>query len=296
MARNRQDDPPPIGSLLAALLLVVLIPAALCKAYAALVAHSPFAADYQYFFENNAMPDIDWTHAFSTLQDLLRNCFWVDRILYPLGLCVLFWSILFKGKLWSNPLFTASWLALAGQGAFIFSRQDDYAPRYFLWMLIPLVLVIALALEETASLNKPVQIAAALALSAAMLADVSTTAGFLVHRSYQFVDAASSIRQIVRGSGPAQGRWLLGISGSQLSLMTGIPSISDGYGTEDIAEKLERYHPEWYLAWNNAIDETTRTRYDLNPVAVYPVFDDPDRNRLILYRMTPKATTPANPK
>jgi hypothetical protein len=76
--------------------------------------------------------------------------------------------------------------------------------------------------------------------------------------------------------------------------MTGIPSINDAYGTEDMPKKLASYQPGWYLAWNSIAEENhdLLSPYAMQEAARYRVFDDDDRNELILYRMV-RAQTPA---
>jgi hypothetical protein len=72
-----------------------------------------------------------------------------------------------------------------------------------------------------------------------------------------------------------------------MSLMAGIPSINDGYGTEDMKEKVARYQPGWYLAWNDVAqeDHDFLSAYRLEKMGSYPAFDDDDRNVLTLYRL-----------
>jgi len=88
-------------------------------------------------------------------------------------------------------------------------------------------------------------------------------------------------------SHPEQSQLMLGVSGPQISLMTGIPAINDFYGMQDGAEKLERYQPGWYLAWNgiDADNQAMLAGYRLEKVASYQAFDDDDRTTLILYKM-----------
>ena len=83
---------------------------------------------------------------------------------------------------------------------------------------------------------------------------------------------------------------MLGVSGPQISLMTGIPAINDYYGTEDGAEKLRRYQPGWYLVWNDVSEDNKEllAPYELNKMASYPMFDDDDRTTLVLYRVVRK--------
>lgn len=275
-----------LAGLLWTIAAVGVLPIALVKGYAALVARVGYGGDYTYFFGVNAMPDIDWHQTWSTLWDFFQNCFWVDRVLYPVGLLILVLAVVWKRKLWSNPLFTASWMVLAAEAVFIFKRQDDYAPRYFVFMLAPLIWIVALTLVELMSYAKKTAILLLVAMAGSVAANVVMIGQFLTHRDYEFHNAALSIREIIRGH-PEQKALILGVSGPQISLMTGIPSINDFYGTEDAAEKLARYQPGWYLAWNGVApeNESLLAPYRLEKVASYPAFDDDDRTTLILYKM-----------
>jgi hypothetical protein len=288
LAWNEMDRKP--AGLLRAALAIAVLPAALFEGYVALVSKLGYGEDYRYFFSVNAMPDFAWERAFATVVELLRNCLWVDRVLYPMGLLILLLSIAWKRKLWSNPLFTACWIALAAQASFIFRRQDDYAPRYFLAMLAPLVLVVVLTLSELTIRNRKAAAMLLFAMVISAAVNVATIFQFVSHRQYQFRDAAASIRNIVR-SDPGQNPLIFGVSGSQISLMTGIPSINDSFGTQDMTEKLSAYQPGWYLAWNGISEENRAllSPFQLEEVASYPAFDDEERNKLILYKMVRRA-------
>jgi hypothetical protein len=201
-------------------------------------------------------------------------------------------------KLWRNPLFAASWIAIAAQAALVFRTGEDYAPRYFLAMLVPMVLVIVLAFS---ALMEPAQKAAALlavVMAASVAVNVLSTVGFATHRSYGLQNAATAIRKTVRGD-PSQNPMIFGVSASQISLMTGIPSINDAYSLEDMSQKVAAYKPGWYLVWNSVSESNTDflSPYRLEEAGTYPAFDDDDRNKLILYKMIPRAATgePAHP-
>jgi len=275
-----------LAGLFWAIMAVGVLPIALVKGYAALVSALGFGVDYDYFFGVNAMPDIDWHQTFSTLSGLFQNCIWIDRVLYPIGLLILVVTVAWKRKLWGNPLFTASWIALAAQAVFIFRRQDDYAPRYFLVMLAPLVWVVVLTFGELMIHARKTAALLLVGIAASVAANVVMISQFLTHRDYDFHNAALSIRDVIR-SHPEQKPLILGVSGPQITLMTGIPSINDFYGTEDAAEKVARYQPGWYLAWNGVAPENDAmlAPYQLEKMASYPAFDDDDRTMLILYKM-----------
>ncbi len=256
--------------------------------YLSIVLRSRYAEDYHYFFDINALADVEWERTAFLLRQLLRHCMWIDPILYPAALAVLLLSLVWLRQLWSNPLFTASWIAFAGDAVYILRRQDDYAPRYFLAMLVPLILVLVLALQELKIRNRSLASLLAATLALAVLFDTGRILGFLSHRQYQFSNAAESIKAIVNAD-PSAHRLLLGSSGDQLSLMTGIPSINDGYSSEDLAQKLSRYQPGWYVGWNELDQDIvgSLSAFRLDKVATYRVFDRDERNLLTLYRMVP---------
>ncbi|MGD0630388.1 MAG: glycosyltransferase family 39 protein [Terracidiphilus sp.] len=277
------------AGLLRALLAVVVLPALLLKGYAALVSAAGYGTDFQYFFNVNASPEIDWRQTLATLAEFFKDCFGVDRILYPAALVILLPTVAWKRKLWSNPLFSASWIVLGAQAVFIFSRQDDFAPRYYLVMLAPLIWIVTLTFGGLMVYSGKTAALLFVAITASVVLNVVTIGQFLTHRDYDFHNAALSIRDIIR-SHPEQKALILGVSGNQLSLMTGIPSINDGYSTEDMAEKVARYQPGWYVAWNDVVlkDQDFLSAYHLEKMGSYPAFDDDDRGALTLYRMVRK--------
>ena len=272
-----------------ALLAVVVFPALLVKGYAALVSALGYGPDFQYFFNVNTLSEIDWRRTLDTLAELLKDCFLIDRVLYPVGLVILALTLAWKRKLWSNPLFAASWIALAAQAAFIFSRQDDFAPRYYMVMLAPLILVITLTFGELITHSRMAAAGLLTAMAVSFALNIVMIGQFLTHRDYEFYNAARSIRNIIH-SHPEQKALILGVSGNQLSLMTGVPSINDGYGTEDMVHKVTHYQPGWYVAWNDVVlkDQDFLAGYELEKMASYPVFDDDGRVALTLYRMNHK--------
>ena len=275
-----------IPALLLSLVTLCAVPAGICKGYAIVVANLGFGADYKYFFDVNAMEDVDWTRAWETCVGVIQHGFWVDRVLFPVALAVLVLSVVWMRRLWQNPLYTACWIAIAAEAAFVFRTGEDYAPRYFLVMLAPMVLIIVLAY---AGLKERAPKAAALlafAMAVAVATNFFTTIGFATHRSYGLQNAASAIKNTVRADATQQ-PMIFGVSASQVSLMTGIPSINDAYGLEDMSQKVAIYRPGWYLVWNSVSDSNTGllAPFRLEEAGTYPVFDDDDRNKLVLFKM-----------
>jgi 4-amino-4-deoxy-L-arabinose transferase-like glycosyltransferase len=273
---------------LRALLTASILAGAILGLYFLFVLRSRYAGDYHYFFAINALADVELARTGSLLKQLFRHGLWIDRILYPASLAALVLSLIWLRRLWRNPLFATSWIAFAGNALYILRRQDDYAPRYFLVMLVPLILVLVLTLQELESRHRGLATFLAATLTIAVILNTERIFSFLAHRQYQFYGAAKSIQATVNAE-PGANRLLLGTSADQLSLMIGISAINDGYSSEDLTEKVSRYQPGWYVGWNDLDQDILEslTDYRLDQVASYPVFDHGDRNRLKLYRMVP---------
>lgn len=256
--------------------------------YLLIVLKSRYADDFHYFFDINALAAVEIGHTGSFLLQLFRNSMWIDRMLYPAALAVLLLSVVWLRQLWRNPLFTACWIAFLGNAVYILRRQDDYAPRYFLVMLVPVIITLIIALQDLKVRNRNLSWLLAATLGVAVVLDTLQVFGFLAHRQYQFYAAAKSIQAIVDAN-PGAHRLLLGTSGDQLALMVGIPSINDGYSNQDLDKKVLVYRPGWYVGWNDLDQDILNSLsvYRLDEVANFPVFDREDRDRLKLYRMVP---------
>lgn len=253
-----------------------------------LVLRSRYADDFHYFFDINALAGVEIGRTGSFLLQLFQHGMWIDRVLYPAAIAARLLSLLWCRQLWRNPLFTACWIALLGNAAYILRRQDDYAPRYFLVMLVPVIITLIITLQEWKTRSRKMAALLAATLGFAVVLDTLQVFGFLAHRQYQFYGAAKSIQAIVDAN-PSAHRLLLGTSGDQLALMVGVPSINDGYSHQDLEKKVLVYRPGWYVGWNDLDEDIldSLSAYRLVEVANFPVFDRADRDRLKLYRMLP---------
>jgi hypothetical protein len=94
---------------------------------------------------------------------------------------------------------------------------------------------------------------------------------------------------VIRADGST--RPLLSDSGDDITLMTGVPAITEAYQVHGLDALLTRYQPGWYAAWPGWEDKAIAavgTRYRLDEVARFRVFDDPTRQTLVLYKLTPR--------
>ncbi len=271
------------------------IGAVIWAAYYGLVVRPRFLADYRYLFSANAYTGITSENALSVLRDTFADGAWIGKHLYPLALVAIGIALFFSHRLLRNPLVPSLLLWAGGYAAFL-AYHDNLQPRYYLVVAVPLTLLVAIVFESiwnrrdmVAPLHHLAAVTAGIALVAVATSDARQTLHYVRSPEYTFSNAAERIREIVAAD-PSHNRLVLSISGSNLSLMTGLPSICDDFGTMELSDRVRAYQPGWYIAWNQVDDDKMDALtpiYHLNRVAAFPAMDDPERNLLILYRLDP---------
>lgn len=273
------------------------IAATLWASYFVFIVRPHFLEDYRYLFSANGYTGITLANAWTAISDTVKDGLWLGQILYPLALAAVAVAlIVFRRRI--PPLQLALILWAAGYAAFL-AYHNNLQPRYYLVLVVPLTLLVPLVIEELlARLRKPELTLRFLTWTAVLLLialpEAIQTLQYVRNPEYTFASAAAEVRQIIAAN-PSQNPLVLSISGSDLSLMTGLPSICDDFGTMDLPERVATYRPGWYVAWNQVEDdkmEALAPLYRLHRVAEFPVMDDPDRNLLILYRLDPATTEP----
>jgi len=271
--------------------------------YYSLIVHPHFLSDYQYLFSANAYTGITSDNAPSVLRDTIVDGQWIGPILYPCALLAIVIVLFINQRLLRNPLIPALILWAAGY-AFFLAYHNNLQPRYYLVVAIPLTLLVAIVFESIwrQRIIAPIHhLAAGLAVAALaviFVSDARHTIHYVRTPEYTFARAASEIHDIVAAD-RTHNPLVLSISGSNLSLMTGLPSICDDFGTMDLAVRVRAYQPGWYVTWNQIDDDkmdALAPLYHLRRVAAFPAMDDPERNLLILYRLDPASPdTPHRP-
>lgn len=280
------------------------IAAGLWVSYFAFFVRPHFLADYRYLFSANGYTGITAATAFSVLRDTFNDGLWMGKVLYPVALIAMV-AVVALLRRRTNPLLVALVLWAGGYAAFL-AYHNNLQPRYYLVLAVPLTLLLPLAFEELAVkvllprygagplLRILTAVAAGVVFAAVALPDAQQTIHYIRKPEYTFERAAAQLRRIVAAN-PTQSKLILSISGSDLSLMTGLPSICDDFGTMELAERVATYRPGWYAAWNQVEDdkmEALAPLYRLSRVAEFPAMDDPERNLLILYRLDPANAPP----
>jgi len=276
---------------------IMAIAAAIWFAYYQLFVRPHFLSDFQYLFSANAYTGITPETSIAVLSRTVAGGLWIGRILYPLALLAAASAVFLRPRLLRNPLIPALLLWALGYAAFL-AYHDNLQPRYYLVIAVPLTLLVPLVFETvwTAAPNpslRPLRrlatvtivvVFAVLAITAAR-----QTLRFVRNPDYTFTRAAAQIRAIISADA-GHNPLILSISGSNLSLMTGLPSICDDFGTMELPDRVRTYRPGWFVAWNEVEDDKMDALapiYNLHRIASFPAMDDPDRNLLILYRLDP---------
>jgi 4-amino-4-deoxy-L-arabinose transferase-like glycosyltransferase len=251
-----------------------------------------YLEDYRYLFSANAYTGWQLEPLATVIWNTLADGMWMGKVLYPLFFLCLLELVFAQPWLWRNPLLPALLLWIGGYTVFL-AYHNNLQPRYYLMVATPITLIVAILLDRFArhglrsrKLASALTVAAVLAVA---IPDIVQQLDFVLHPTYEFEAAAQGIKRIVTADS-THSHLVLSISGSDLTLMTGLPSIDDDFGTLDLGERVRQYRPGWYASWNELDDdkmEAITPLYHPVRVAEFPAMDDPERNLLILYRLDP---------
>jgi hypothetical protein len=295
-----------MGAFLRIALPAGLLAGLLWSAYFLIVVRPHYLIDYRYLFSANAYTGITRAKMFSVIKTTITDGMWIGPLIYPCACAAAVIALLRPRRLLANPLAPSLILWAAGYMSFL-AYHNNLQPRYYLVVAVPLTLLLPVVIEQLILPGfqrdgRRMATAAAAALIAVIaLPDARMTLHYVGHPEYTLLHAAEQIRDYIamdRKQNPSHSQLVLSISGSDLSLMTGLPSICDDFGTLELADRVKLYKPGWYVAWNELDDdkmEAITPLYYVQRVAAFPAMDDPERNLLILYRLDPTAPTEPKP-
>lgn len=263
------------------------VAAVLWGCYLGWLIHRGYWKDFLYLFTANSTT-ISRDSLWSTIGHTFSNGSWMGELLSLIATIVIVTAACHR-KTWRDPVFVSLLLWVAGYLCFL-AYHANMQPRYYLVVAVPLIMLLARGAMHLWSWHPvaPLALAALLVLIAGR--EAHTTVGYVRHPEYTFQSAANRIEQIVE-SDPVHSHTVLSISGSDLSLMTGLPSICDDFGTMDLEDRIAAYRPGWFVSWNSIEDDKMQALskfYRLTRVAEFPAMDDPDRNLMIVYRLDAK--------
>lgn len=279
---------------------MLLAPGALTVAiwlgYFLLFVRPHYLKDYQYLFAANAYTGIELEPLATVVLNTLHDGLWMGPILFPAYFFLLALALFFRPHVFTNPLIPALLLWVGGYFAFLM-YHNNLQPRYYTMVAVPITALVAVGLDQIRKtggrsatlIGSSVATAVALAIA---IPDAVQQVEYIHNPTYDFINAAQSIKQIVSAD-KTHPHLILSISGSDITLMTGLPSIDDDFGTDDLDVRVAKYRPGWYVAWNDIEDDkmdALRPLYQPVRVASFPAMDDPDRDLLIVYRLDPRTT------
>ena len=272
---------------------VVVIAGGLWSAYFFLLVRPRYLEDYRYLFSANAYTGMTRENVWSVIQNTVHDGMWMGKIIYPLALGAMLAAFIFFRRCFRNPLVPSLMLWAGGYATFL-AYHNNLQPRYYLVVALPLTLLVPVVLEEVLRDRVFSGRGVVLSLVSAIVGviivtDAVETVGYIRTPAYSFVQAAKELSEVVRAD-HSHNPLVLSISGSDLSLMTGLPSICDDFGTMALEDRVALYKPGWYATWNEVDDDkmdALSPQFHLERVASFMAFDDPERNLLILYRLDP---------
>jgi hypothetical protein len=195
-------------------------------------------------------------------------------------------------ELWRKPLFASAVLAGGMDLAFIL-YHGNFQPRYYLIVAMPLVVVVAMGIEELwrNDMKRTALIGAGVLLGVALMMTVRTV-GYALHPAYTQRDMAMAVAQKMRADGNAA-PVLFGGGADDISLFTGVRAIAV-YHPHGLLPLLEHYQPGWmgvWLDWETDAVSQVSPEYELQPVAKFHVYkDQPGHDVFVLYRMVPRGS------
>ena len=240
-------------------------------------------ADYRLLFT------VDPGHLpLSTLPDATIGAIaaglWMSRALWLSALFVMLVSLFWLRELWRMPVFGSFVVAIVGYLVVILDHANVQASDYLV-VAMPVVAIVLLGIDALWQ-RKVDGVAAFIAvmLIFASMAMMFKTVRWVLKPEYTFSDAADGIARVVRADRTAKAL-LLSTSGDDITLMTGLPALTDGYAVHGLGALLDRYQPGWAAVWDGQDTAQLRQRYRLTEKERYKVFDDPSRNTLVLYKL-----------
>jgi len=274
----------------------------LWSAYFFLFVRPHYLEDYQYLFSANAYTGIGLEPVAKVILNTITDGAWMGTLIYVSFFVVIALSFFWRPRILTNPLFPSLLLWIVGYFTFL-AYHNNLQPRYYMVVAVPITVIVAMGIDSFLQAQSragagAASIVCAVLVVAIVVPDAERQVGYLRHPTYEFYAAAQGIKRIVLAD-KTHSHLILSISGSDLTLMTGLPSIDDDFGTYDMDVRVRQYQPGWYAAWNDVEDDKADAimpTYEMKRVAAFPAYDDPDRNLLILYRLDPVTAPPPPPR
>ena len=230
---------------------------------------------------------------------LLRVFFrgtWIDPVLFPVALAAIFAAAWRLRSFWRDTLFVTAVLWEAGYAAFIAFHYDG-PPRYFVTLIAPTIWLAMMFLEWMCRANNRAALAVSACVAISLLWNIASIGDYLLHPRYSLVDASVAIKRIIiaeHNKNPTQSKLLIGRGVDEVSLLSGGMAAIDSDGSMPLEEKLDVYHPGWFMDWTGRLPtlrmETVDAHRRLVERAAFPKLDRYRDAGIVLYQIFPKGS------
>lgn len=227
---------------------------------------------------------------------LLRFFFrgtWIDPVLFPLALVAVIAALTRLKFLWRDTLFIAAFLWEAGYAAFIAFHYDG-PPRYFVTLIVPTIWLALIFLEWLWHEKRGVAMAAIVCVAGSVLWNLAMIGVYVAHPRYNLADASMGIKRVIDAenlANPARNKLLIGRGAQEISLLSGGLQAMDSDGAMPLAQKLDVYHPGWFMDWakrSPARRETVAGHRRMEERAAFPDLDRFRHDGIVLYQLFPR--------
>jgi 4-amino-4-deoxy-L-arabinose transferase-like glycosyltransferase len=173
----------------------------------------------------------------------------------------------------------------------------SYQPsRYFVVVLVPLVILLAVAIGhvlEVFPTRRSVATISAVLVGCLLTYNAIRIANYLRHPVYSFARMAREVGEIVNGASASQRPGvLLGTMAPSVSLESDVSAISPEYATQDLTTRIATRCPTYFIALHGSgagDDRVLSTYYEVEPIKEWSVFKNYFEHRPVrLSRLRPR--------
>ncbi len=227
---------------------------------------------------------------------LLRFFFrgtWIDPVLFPLAVVSFAGAIFWLRFFWRDTLFVTAFLWEAGYAAFIVFHYDG-PPRYFVTMIVPTIWLALIFAEWLWRQHRRAGVAVAACIAISVVWNIASIGNYLIHPRYTLLDASRSIRRVILAQQkmhPGSNTLLIGRNADEVSLLSNGLQAIDSDGAMPLAQKLDVYHPGWFMNWSDYPPLRTATVAENRRMierANYPGLNPYNGGGIVLYQLFPK--------
>ncbi len=211
-----------------------------------------FSADMAYFKQINFNARITFQPV-----EIVKNLFRAGKTIFTIAPAISLLAVVFTALSWwkdaefrRNPLVRLMilWIVLY---TFFLGFTWYHPPRYFLPLLIPLIVlfVIGLTNSKTVMASRSWTVLLAVVFLVPLLTNLVPMVRYLGDPQYSYTGMMHRVKTAIETDlkGNPQDVILLGDPADSISLETGIRGINSSYGPAALEWKLERYSPRYYI-------------------------------------------------